>query len=152
MSDFFGYITTEDVTDPLSFARYCQQRLGIPYPTGQRMLALRKNTKEFFDNNPRANWSTLARTVEFCQNRNKRYATCVGVLSAVGFALKAGYVPELLVAAPLVDIQLEDAIATALTTEVDQNWRDRLIGSQGLKARQEVYTQWEMQRSSFSPA
>lgn len=150
MSDFFGYISIDDVDDPLSFARYCQQRLGIPYPTGSRMVALRKNLKEFFANNPRATYGTLARTVEFCQNRNKRYATCVGVISAVGWALKAGYLPELKQESAETDTVLEDAIVSALAVEPDQAWRERLIASRGVDARREVYSQWQMQRSFLS--
>lgn len=144
MTDFFGYMNSAEVVNAKTFAGYVQQQLGTPYPAGYRIAALNKNINEFFTQYPAADYNTLVRTVEFCKARKKRPANATGVLAQIRFAFAAGYLPELVPKERQDDV-LEEKIAAALAVERDVRWRDRLIASTGVDARQRVYVAWELE-------
>lgn len=146
---FLTYLQLKDVRDFDTFTAYCQQRLGIPPTYGTTRGRLRREINQFFDDNPTATYQTLAKVVDYCANRSRRYATPIGIINfAVGEAFAAGYLPEL---APSKDIDsdLEKAIEAALTVETDPLWVNRFYRSRGVTARREVYESWV--RSSRSP-
>lgn len=140
MSNFFGVMSIDEVVDEKTFASFCQQKLGTPYPSGKSIAILRKQSKEFFENNPRANWGTLVRTVEWCRNANKRLPNAYSVFSFVRYAWSKGYLPEL---DPVqhVDASLEEQISRALRVETDERWKNRLVAASG-DGRREVYNSW----------
>lgn len=146
---FLTYLQAKDVKDIDTFNTYCQQRLGIPPTYGSLKNKTITAIRKFFADNPSASWGTLARTVDYCASRSRRYATPLGIINfAVGQAFAAGYLPEL-VPTNVHDPELEKAIEVALSEETDPLWRDRFYRSRGIAARREVYEAWA--QSSRSP-
>jgi len=139
-------IDRNDVKSPETFARYCQQRMGIPYPTGKTIAALRKAINNFFEQYPWVGYETLVRTADWCHSRGKRYSTPMGVLSAYNKAWASGYLPELAGPPAAIDGALEASIEKALTVEDDPKWRDKLMASSG-PVRKEIYEAWVAVRS-----
>jgi len=138
---FTSYTKVEDVVDGKSFARYCQQRMGIPYPTGKQIAILNRSLKAFFKEYPHCDYRTLVRVADWCHARKKRYATPEGVVSSYRYAWAAGAIPELTGALEPIDEALEASIVKALEVESDPAWRERLIGSTG-SGRKLVYEAW----------
>ncbi len=138
---YLGYVERGDVKDAETFAAYCQQRMGIPYPTQKDLIVLRRRAKEFFNENPRANWQTMVRVADWCNNNRKRFPQAYGVFSQVRYAWAARYVPEL---DPVqrVDVALEERITSALAQETDAEWRRRLMVATG-PMREVVYAAWQ---------
>lgn len=142
MAKYLGYVERDDVCDAETFAAYCQQTIGVPYPTHRDLVVLRKRAKEFFAENPRANWQTMVRVADWCNNNRRRFPQTYGVFSQVRFAWAAKYVPEL---DPVqrVDVALEERITAALAQETDAQWRRRLMIATG-PMREQVYMAWKM--------
>lgn len=141
MTDFFGYMDANEVTDARSFANYVQQRLGTPFPSYANLGRLNKQAKRFFSEYPDTSWATLVRVVEFCKARKRRPAHCYSVMSQIRHAYAAGYLPEM-EPRERTDAELEVQITEALKVERDEKWRDRLIASSGVEVRRKVYVAW----------
>lgn len=148
MANFFGTLTREEVNSAETFAQFCQQRLGTPYPTGRQIAALKRNVNVFFEQNPQANYGTLVRTVDWCKNRRKRPPHAAGVISNVRFAFRDGYLPELNPNSEEEDVTTESLIKEAVSVETDPWWKDRLLGGKTAKARYEIYESWVTDRKS----
>ena len=143
--------TPEDVAEaddkPLAFANYVQQTLGCPWPTKQDQIVLRKRLKECFEAIPEADYYTLCRTVQWARARKRRPPRVWMVVDYVRDAWSQGALPEL-DPANRTDKKLEEAIAAALKIEKRDGWRRRLLGAQGLDARQEAYRAWREDREA----
>lgn len=142
MKNFFGTVDRDQIDTAEEFANYCQQRMGIPYPTGKGMATLKRNAKLFFKQNPNATWGTLVRTVDWCRNNNRRVANAYSIIPMVRYAWAKGALPEL-DARNVTNDELEAKILEALQVEKDQWWRDRLQAAVGVSARSQVYEDWQ---------
>lgn len=128
--------------DPaMAFADYCQQTLGVPWPTIKDQTILRKKIREFFEHYPQADYYTLCRIVEFARTRRRRYGRVWAVVEGFRDAFEAGFLKELDPRAN-TDLDLEVRIELALEKESDPEWRRRLICASGVSARQEAYAEW----------
>lgn len=138
---YTGYIDAADVKDAESFAAYCQQTIGIPYPTVRDLQVLKRTAKQFFAENPRASWQTMVRVADWCNNNRRRFPQAYGVFTQVRHAWSAHYVPEL---DPVqqTDPGLEERITSALAVETDVEWRRRLMIASG-PMRAVVYDAWK---------
>lgn len=146
MTDFFGYLPPSEVKDSKSFATYCQQELGTPFPSQKNMPALRRQIKEFFERYPNADYYSLCRIVDWAKSRKKRLAHAHVVVASFRYAWADGFLPELDPSKQTVDAGLEDRIKSALEVETHPFWRERLMGAEGVKARTAVYDAWKEQR------
>lgn len=136
-------LTVDDVDDWKTFATFCQQETGIPYPTQKQVAALRGAIKEFFTQYPDTDFSTLCNIVRWAKERRKRYATPANLLrGGFRYAWEDGYLPELDPNYNDVDEELEVDIEGALAVEKDVVWRRRLIVAQTNQARSDVYSEW----------
>ena len=143
---WFGQLTPDDVHDAKTFATYCQQTLGIPYPRQQDIRYLHKSLREFFEHYPQADYYTLCRIVEWAKAKKKRYAHVNKLVYAFRYAYADGFLPELDPNSEPVDEQLEELIEAALKEETDDEWRRRLMIARGVTARTEVYQAWKQHR------
>lgn len=150
MTALLKYLGPGDVNDWKTFATYCQQRTGTPYPTTKEIPILRKTIKEFFELYPKADYFTLCRVVDWCRSHKKRYRTTAAVL-AVGwkYAWSAGYLPELDPSYEHEDEDLEELISDALAVEDHEGWIRRLSIAQGNEARRKVYDVWCKERKDL---
>lgn len=147
-------LTQEDVVDYKTFARYCSQQTGTPYPTGKQIAILRKNIKELFEQYPSMDYHSLCRIVEWSKAKHKRYATPGGMLGGgMRFAWRDGYLPECSPGWVPLDPETEDNIAVAVQKEMyddaapaDPSWLHRLANSRGNAQRKGVYEQWLLER------
>lgn len=133
----------EDVTDVHSFAEYCEQRLGCPWPTYKDKILLQKKCNDLFKRYPdRVTWQTMVRVANWMRSRKWRPARVWMVAEAFREAWSAGALPEL---DPRHDTDetLERQIQEALKEETRMDWRRMLLGSSGLHARREVYECWK---------
>jgi argininosuccinate lyase len=139
LARYVGYVERDDVHDPESFAAYCQQTMGVPYPVRRDLVVLKRRA----DENPRANWQTMVRVADWCNNNRKRFPQAYGVFSQVRYAWAAHYVPEL---DPVqqIDVGLEERISSALAQETDVEWRHRLMVATG-PMREVVYSAWRQE-------
>jgi hypothetical protein len=128
------------------FSTYCRQRIGIPGATLSDLKMTNKRAKQFFDENPQATWYTLCRVVDWCQSRKWRPARVWNVFDCVGFAFRDGFVPELSPSGE--DADLEQEIERALTVEAREEWRRRLIVTQGAAARKVALEEWKRDASA----
>lgn len=151
MADSLAFLTPNDVKDVKTFARYCQQTMGIPLPRLKDYPILAKQVKLIFDQHPTADWQTICKLVDWARNRKKRYAFPQMLVSSYRLAWADGYLPEL--DPSHADPETEEGIAQALLTEKDPEWRRRLIRAHGVVGRKKVYDAWKAEQSSFlSPA
>lgn len=139
MASFYGIMKPQDVVDAKTFAIYAQQKLGTPYPTTQGMIALKKNIKNLFATYEYADYQTLVKLVEWARSKKKRYADTFGLVAHFRYAWRDGYLPEL---DPNPTREIDALIEKALRTEQDQEWRRRLVLSQGVEARTAIYKAW----------
>jgi hypothetical protein len=146
MSDFFGIMTKDQVTDPKSYANYVQQNLGTPFPTGKQMVILRKTIKDFFKAYPDADYGTLIRLVEWAKARKKKYAHCYALVSSFRYAWSDGYLPEL---DPNPTKEIDRAIEEAIAKESDEEWRRRLGMASGIEVKTEIYNAW-LRKEAFN--
>lgn len=137
----------EEVVDPVTLAKYAQQRVGIPYPTVKDMTILRKKAKWFLDNNPEASWQTFVRVLDWIKAKHKHPATVWWLVDAAKWAYGDGYLPEL-AAKERTDSELETEINAALEVETDLTWRRRLNTATGVEARRDVLEEWRECQSS----
>lgn len=139
-----------EVVDTRTFARYCQQRLGTPMPLKKDWGLLGLLVKKFFDENPRASWGTLVRTVNWAQAKRRAPAHCRFIFDLVRYAFADKALPELL--PDHTDFEsrvLEGAIRQAMEQETDPSWRRRLAGASGEEARRNALRDWrELRRAS----
>jgi hypothetical protein len=145
LDDYFHFLEASEVSTAETFGRFCQQRMGLPYPTTKNLVILKRQAKAFFKENPNTDWQTLVRTFDWCVNHNRRYAEAYGVFNAVKYAWRDGYLPELNPTPPS-DSKLEHRIESALKVEDDEQWRYRLLASVGIDARRRVYDAWRQER------
>lgn len=124
-----------------AFAEYCQQTLGIPWPTKQDMAILRKKTREFFKQYPHCNWHTLCRVVVFLRGKKRRPARVWMCVDEYRKAWSHGVIPEINENRHTNE-HIEANIAHALEIETDEVWRRRLMLAQGAITRREVYAEW----------
>ncbi len=143
MTDFIGYMPPTEVVDAKSFAAYCQQEIGTPYPTTKSIAALRRNIKGLFTQYPQANYTTLCKIVDWAKARDKRVANSHNLVMMFRYAWKDGFLPELTPGKQTVDVDLETKITKALESETLPFWRQRLEGAEGVKARTLVFSSWE---------
>lgn len=143
MEDYFGYLSTSQVNDAKTFARYCQQEVGIPYATQANMVILRRHIKGFFEHYPQADYRTLCKLIDWAKARNKRFTAPHILVTAFRSAWKDGFLPELDPKRQNIDEQLEEKINKALEIETLPFWRMRLFGATGIEARRNVYTDWK---------
>lgn len=151
MKDSLAVLTPKDVTDVKSFARFCQQTMGMPLPRLKDYPILAKQVKMVFDQHPNADWQTICKLTEWARNRKKRFAYPQQLVSQYRLAWADGYLPEL--DPTHADPETEAGIAQALETEKDPEWRRRMIRAQGVNGRRKVYEAWRAEQSlSHSPA
>lgn len=132
-----------------AFCEYCQQTLGVPWPTLHDMMILRKKIKELFGRYPNADYRTLCRIVVWMRARKWRVARVWAVVDKYRDAWAAGQLPELDPGYQPPDLNISSLIADALEEETDPVWRDRLLLASNPAAQREVYGLW--QTSSASP-
>lgn len=130
-----------DADSTRAFAEYCQQTIGIPWPTKKDMIILRKKCNDFFTLYPHCDWRTLCRVAVFLRDRKRRPARVWMVVDEHRKAWSHGAIPELNENAHTNE-HVEANIAHALATETDESWRRRLMLAQGNIARREVYREW----------
>jgi len=126
---------------PRAFADYCQQTLGIPWPTVSDLATLRKEIDKFFDHYPQADYYTLCRLAVWCRGRKKRFERVWMVVMAFREAWVAGALPEL--DPSRVDNEVEGLIKLALESEQRPSWRNRLLGAAGVDARRQALSEWQ---------
>lgn len=123
----------EPVDSPLSFTRYCRNRLGVTIPVGGsargEWYAFLAEEMEFQG----WDWDDLQRAVDYIAEQGKAVRTVKGVLWFVEDALKKTTVEK------QDDLQVK--VAEALAVEEDEYWRRRLSLAQG-KALKRVYDEW----------
>lgn len=93
--DWLKVLGPDDVTDARSFAEYCQQTLGAPYPRGKEWATLNTKAKEFFEEKPQATWGTLCRVVMWARMKKKRPSAAWKVVGMWKWAWEDGALPEL---------------------------------------------------------
>ena len=89
---------------------------------------------------------TLVRTVDWCRSKKRRFAHVYQVVGQYRYAWQAGAIPEF-ADRPNGDEILNGQIEKALEIERDPDWRFRLIGAEGDKARREVFLAWQIKVS-----
>lgn len=138
----FGKIDRKDVVDSKTYARYVQQKLGVPYPTVKNLVILNKAIKDIFEEYPHINYDTLCNLVDWAKAKNKKFAETYSLVSMYRYAWKDGFLPELdPVNAELEDFQSkEDEL---LAKETDPYWRNKIISAQTLEAKQQIYDLWK---------
>lgn len=140
MTDFFGVIKKEQVTDPKSYANYVQQNLGTPYPNTKQLIILRKNIKQLFELYPEADYTTLIKMVEWAKSKKKKFAHSYALVASYRYAWRDGYLPEL---DPNPTKEIDAAIEAALAQETDEEWCRRLAMASGIDVKTEIYTAWK---------
>jgi hypothetical protein len=141
---WLSHVEAEDVTDARSYANYCQERLGIPYPTKQQLVGLQTQIKDFFSVYPHTDYHSLIRLCDWAKARHRRFATVNGLLSGFRYAWAAGYLPELDPGYRPVS-GIDTVIQQALRVEKDLYWRDRLQSCYG-SGREVVLGEWRTMR------
>lgn len=130
-----------EVEQPEGYAQYLQRELGIPWPTQQDMIVLRKKIKEFFEQYPHATYYSLCRIADWCKVKKRRYERVWMVPAQYRSAWAAGYLSEL--SEDSDDDAVERAISRALEIEDRPGWRQRLLCTVGRAARREALAEWE---------
>jgi hypothetical protein len=148
---WLGIIRPEQVVDPETFATYAQQTLGCPYPPLRDMILLRTKIKEFFAEKPQADYYTLCRIVQWAKANKRRPAAVWKIPPMWAWAWEDNALPEL-DPDQLKDKDLERRIALALEVETDPAWRRRLIGSESVEKRREVYDSWKAAKKAAREA
>lgn len=140
-------LTERDVKDPLDFAEYTQQVLGVPFPTIKDTVILRKKIKEFFAAYPQADYTTLCRIVTWARQHRKRPPRTFMVVDLFREAWAGRALPEL--DQSPADVELARGIHKALEIETDPQWRRRLRRASG-SGRREVFEEWRQEKSGSS--
>ena len=91
----FGKIDRKDVVDSKTYARYVQQKLGVPYPTVKNLVILNKAIKDIFEEYPHINYDTLCNLVDWAKAKNKKFAETYSLVSMYRYAWKDGFSPQL---------------------------------------------------------
>lgn len=138
----------QNAADPAkAFADYCQQTMGVPWPTIGDLKILRKKANEFFEHYPQADWTTLCRVAQWCRSRKRRCSRVWLVVDEFRNAWAKGGLPEL-DPRDNADERVEEGIERALEAEERPEWRRRLIAARGVDARREAYQEWLASSSS----
>lgn len=141
MSDYLKIWTPEDVHDADTFAEYCQQRIGVPWPTSKDKVVLRKKVNELFDRFPDLTWASMCRIADYVRSRHARPPRVWMVVESFRDAWSKGFLPEL-DPRDRVDPDLERRINDALLIEQSEYWRTRLVAAKGIEARKSAYEAW----------
>jgi len=134
-----GWMRGAEVDDPITFAVYARQVLGVPMPNLSQERILRKTIKTFFAEWPQADYQTLVHIVDWCRARKKRPTHSYTVISKFRDAYAAGALPEL--DEDPAELEVTRRIERALEAEQDPSWRRRLLGARGT-GRKEVLHAW----------
>lgn len=126
--------------DPMIFAAYCQQTIGVPWPDLDNERILRKRIKEFFEKYPRADYGTLVKLARFCKEKRYRPDQVWKLFSNFNKAWKAGVLPEVEPDAGLPI--LDEQIRRALEEETDPMWRRKLLMANGENQQRKVLNEW----------
>jgi hypothetical protein len=152
MTDWLKQWTIEDILaapekeKPKAFAQYCQQTVGIAWPTVKDMTILRKRCADFLENVPGADWGTLCRVAQYCRARKRRVPRVYMVIDEFRHAWRDGYLPEL-DPSNRQDEAVEAEIIRILGFEKRDGWRRRLLGAQGLDARRLAVEEWHKDKA-----
>lgn len=138
------YLSTSQVNDPKTLARYIQQQTGTPWATLQDMVLLQKKCKVFFSHYPHLSYETLCHVADWAHRRKRRFSNVWKVVDAFRYAYQDGSLPE--VDARVPDHKLEEQISEALNVETDSDWRMQLIATRSEKTRREVFSNWQTNR------
>lgn len=141
---FQGMVTRENVVDSKTFARYVQQRLGVPYPTAKNLVILNKAIKSFFEEYPHLGYESLCNLVDWAKARNKRFADTYVLVNMYRFAWQDGFLPEL----DPIDFEaqsFQEKEDFLLDRESDPYWRNKIMDAQTVDAKQAIYEAWESQ-------
>jgi len=145
-----GYLTSSDVNSAETFATYCQQTLGTPYPRGSGIAILRRQCKLFFEQNPSADWQTLCRVADWAKSKKRRPAHAHLLADYLyRYAWQDGHLPEL-DPGDRRDDDVEAAIQDALEQEKDPQWRYRFVVAEGRDARKAVLDSWRNAKGKAS--
>lgn len=141
-------IERHEVVDAVTFGDYVHERLGVPYPGFKALAILRKKSKLFLQQNPRADWQTFVRVADWARAKKKHPADVWWLIDATKYAFADGYLPELDPSTQVED-NVTRLIYAACQEETDRHWRDRLLSVQG-DSRILVYEQWLQHRATAS--
>lgn len=144
--DFLAPIRSSDVKDLKSYSCFCQQTLGVPLLRRTDISALQKQTKDIFNQYPRADWQSFVKVAYWARSRNKRFAHLRQLVACWRYALQDGCLPEL--AFTYEDSDLEAQIIHAVEIEKDKEWVFSLRAAKGPHAQREVFQAWQTARSS----
>jgi hypothetical protein len=140
MSDWLHIVGRDEVVDPVSFGKYCAQHLGAPYPSVKDMTILRKGVKEFFEQYPKANYSTLLKLVDLAVTQKKRFSHVYKIIDWHRYPYEKGLLPEL--DGRGVNVALEDSIYDILDKDSDYRWHARFNAERSPEGRAALYQQY----------
>jgi hypothetical protein len=136
--------TAAEVISPETFAAYAHHSIGTKQPNFKEMIILKARAKQFFDEYPLADWSTLVDTVGYLRARRKRVGMPWAVLSFVPSAYGDGFLPGL---DPhnhdRLDPGVEADIAMILRVETDPHWIANLTLASEPAARRDLVRIWK---------
>lgn len=127
-----------------AFSLYCQQQLGVPWPTVKDKTIMKKKINDLFATTPQADWFTLCRTVQYCKSRRRRFERVWMVVEMVREAYGKGLLPELAVTED--EAAFEAEVEKALEVEDRPDWRARLLGARSSTARRSTLEEWKLSR------
>jgi hypothetical protein len=138
------------VASPETFAAYAQQTIGTKYPNQKEMATLRKRAKQFFEEMPLADWSTVVQTIGYLRARHRRVDMAWAVFSFVPYAFKDGFLPQLDPSNHDVrDPSVEAEIARILEQETDPWWVGNLTLATEPEARRDLVHMWRNRVDAF---
>jgi hypothetical protein len=142
-------LSPEEVNDPDTLARFCQEQTGIPYPTGKQMAFLKTSIRKFFEAYPEATYVSLTNLVQWSKVKNRRYAHIANLINGgLRYAYIDGYVPEIdpRTKRGNIDALIDDAL------RIEQNpvKRIALMGPWTQAAKEAAYTSWLKEKEKES--
>lgn len=141
---YAGMITRENVVDNKTFARYVQQRLGVPYPTTKNLVILNKAVKSFFEEYPHLGYESLCNLVDWAKAKNKRFGDTYVLVNMYRYAWQDGFMPELDPIDPEA-VGVQEKEDYLLEHEEDSYWRNKMLDAQTFEAKTAIYESWEDQ-------
>lgn len=139
---FQGELGPEDVKDGKTFARFCQQRYGTPYPTGKGLMILNKQAKTLFEEHPDVDWKTLVDVAQWCHGKKRRVGQAYQYVTQFRWAYADGAIKL----TPTAELAVRGEITHALEHETDPEWRERIIRADGVDAQRAILELWRKER------